>query len=157
MLNDAARRDRTWIAAHIPHQGSMCLLDEVLTWNEEQVRCLCRSHKSLDNPLRARGRLAAICGIEIAAQTIAVHGALVAPLQQMQRHGGYLAAVRNVLLHTARLDDISEDLIATVNRVSGDEATILYDFDLSASLRSLVAGRAMIVINRATGKPGATP
>ncbi|HAJ12631.1 MAG TPA: 3-hydroxylacyl-ACP dehydratase, partial [Comamonadaceae bacterium] len=25
--------DHRWIAAHIPHQGSMCLLDEVLTWD----------------------------------------------------------------------------------------------------------------------------
>ena len=155
MLNNSARRDRAWITAHIPHQGSMCLLDEVLTWNETQVRCLCRTHRSLDNPLRARGRLAAICGIEIASQAIAVHGALTAPLPQTQRRSGFLAGVRNVSLHTERLDDYVEDLIATVNRVGGDDATILYDFDLSVSLRSLVAGRALIVMSRADGNPGA--
>ena len=28
--------DRAWIAARIPHQGSMCLLDAVESWDEQQ-------------------------------------------------------------------------------------------------------------------------
>ena len=37
------------------------------------------SHRAADNPLRAHGRLGAACGIEYAAQAMAVHGALLAP------------------------------------------------------------------------------
>ena len=124
----------------------MCLLDEVIGWSNGQVRCLCRSHRRADNPLRARGRLAAVHGIEIAAQTIAVHAALIAPDAPRERRAGYLAGVRNVWLRTAWLDDWPQDLIATADRIGGDEATVLYDFDLSAGSRSLLAGRAMIVL-----------
>ena len=34
------RLDRAWIERHIPHQGRMCLLDEVLEWSTEQILSL---------------------------------------------------------------------------------------------------------------------
>ena len=69
---------RGWIEAHIPHQGRMCLIDEVLEWNPERVRCASGGHRAPDHPLRAHGRLGVVCGVEIAAQTMAVHAALIA-------------------------------------------------------------------------------
>ena len=78
MLNQTGL-DRAWIASHIPHQGSMCLLDYVEAWDRERIRCRASSHRAADNPLRAYGRLGAACGIEYAAQAMAVHGALLAP------------------------------------------------------------------------------
>jgi predicted hotdog family 3-hydroxylacyl-ACP dehydratase len=30
--------DHAWIAAHIPHSGSMCLLDQVVEWDAERIR-----------------------------------------------------------------------------------------------------------------------
>ena len=56
----------------------MCLLDEVLSWDATRIRCRSNTHRTADNPLRAHGRLGAACGIEYAAQAMAVHGALVA-------------------------------------------------------------------------------
>ncbi len=70
--------DHAWIAAHIPHQGSMCLLDAVLRWDTQHVACSATSHGDPSNPLRQFGRLGAACGIEYAAQAMAVHGALLA-------------------------------------------------------------------------------
>jgi predicted hotdog family 3-hydroxylacyl-ACP dehydratase len=147
VLNESTRKNRAWIAAHLPHRGSMCLLDEVLGWNDDQVRCLTRSHRALDNPLRARGRLAAVCGIEFAAQAIAIHAALLAPDLPVAGRTGYLAAVRRVVLNRAWLDDIGEDLIASADRIGGDESSLLYDFQLSAGSRSLIGGRAALIIN----------
>ena len=110
--------DRHWIEQHIPHKGRMCLLDEVLSWDATRIRCRSATHRTADNPLRAHGRLGAACGIEYAAQAMAVHGALVAasaPLASaMSDHVrgswrgavGYLASVRNVALHVTRLDDL---------------------------------------------------
>ena len=72
--------DRRWIAAHIPHQGPMCLLEEVLTWDAARVRCRATSHRLASNPLRAGGRLGAVCGVEYAGQAMAVHGAIVAAM-----------------------------------------------------------------------------
>ena len=70
--------DHAWIEQHIPHKGRMCLLDEVLSWDAAHIRCRSASHTSASNPLRLHGRLGAACGIEYAAQAMAVHGALIA-------------------------------------------------------------------------------
>ena len=149
-------KDREWIVRHIPHQGTMCLLDEVLEWDAAGVRCLSRAHRSIGNPLRARERLAAVCGIEFAAQAMAVHGALLAGVSAAGRRVGYLASVRGVELHVARLDDIEEDLIAAAQLLGGNESTVLYQFSLSAGDRRLLAGRATIVTNPAVVLAGFT-
>jgi predicted hotdog family 3-hydroxylacyl-ACP dehydratase len=148
-------KDRAWIAGHVPHQGSMCLLDQVLDWDATRVRCLSRAHRSTDNPLRAHGRLGAVCGIEFAAQAMAVHGALLAPDLHVERRAGYLASVRSVTLHAARLDDLEADLIAVVERLGGDDTTVLYQFSLLAADRLLMSGRATIVLNPAAFAAGA--
>jgi len=131
----------------------MCLLDEVLTWNPVRVQCRSSTHRDAGNPLRARNRLATVCGIEYAAQAMAVHGALIASRitssTQSATVAGYLASVRNVNLYAHRLDDIEGDLIATAELVTGDEHTVLYDFTVSAGERVLLAGRATIVFNAA--------
>jgi predicted hotdog family 3-hydroxylacyl-ACP dehydratase len=143
--------DRHWIESHIPHQGGMCLLDEVLNWNATRVQCRSSTHRDPANPLRAHDRLAAVCGIEYAAQAMAVHGALIASRitasPKNTSIAGYLASVRNVTLFATRLDDIETDLVATAELVTGDERTVLYDFSVSAYERVLLAGRATIVFN----------
>ena len=145
--------DRSWIERHIPHQGDMCLLDEVLTWNPVRVQCRTTTHRDATNPLRAHNRLAAVCGIEYAAQAMAVHGALIASRitspTQSAKVAGYLASVRNVNLYADRLDDVESDLVATAELVTGDEHTVLYDFTVSGGERVLLAGRATIVFNAA--------
>ena len=40
------RLDRHWIAAHIPHAGKMCLLDEVLTWDASASSAAARRHRA---------------------------------------------------------------------------------------------------------------
>jgi predicted hotdog family 3-hydroxylacyl-ACP dehydratase len=108
----------------------MCLLDEVLEWDEVRAQCRSSTHRSADNPLRAHGRLGASCGIEYAAQTMAVHGALIAERAGTAAPRGFLASVRNVDLRVWRLDEIESDLIASVVRITGDEGTALYEFSL---------------------------
>jgi predicted hotdog family 3-hydroxylacyl-ACP dehydratase len=138
--------DRAWIASRIPHQGSMCLLDRVDAWDAQQVRCIATSHRAVDNPLRSHGRLAAACGIEYAAQAMAVHGALTVPAAERPRLG-YLASVRGATLHVPRLDDIADDLAVEAVRFGGDANSILYDFALRAAGRLLVEGRAAVILN----------
>ena len=67
--------DRAWIAAHIPHQGGMCLLDRVESWTGTEIVCRTRSHLAADNPLRYQCSLGIANGIEYAAQAMAVRGA----------------------------------------------------------------------------------
>ncbi len=137
--------DRAAIAARIPHQGSMCLLDAVLAWDSGQIHCRASSHRQPDNPLRAAARLGAACGIEYAAQAMAVHGALLAPAGAPPRPG-YLASVRSVQLAVDRLDDLAQDLDIVAERLSGDEHNILYHFRVEHAGDLLLSGRAAVML-----------
>ncbi|HEX5802892.1 MAG TPA: hotdog family protein [Azospira sp.] len=143
---DKALPDRDWIAAHIPHAGTMCLLDAVLDWSPEAIRCRAGSHRAGDNPLRADGRLGAAAGIEYAAQAMAVHGALLAGSSDRPRQG-YLASVRGVDFYADRLDDLAGDLEIEAERLSGDGNNVLYQFAVRGDGRLLLAGRAAVILD----------
>lgn len=141
--------DRQQIAAMIPHAGAMCLLDAVLSWDAVSVRCLSRRHRHADNPLRrADSRLGAVCGVEIAAQAMAVHGRLVAGGGGSPAHG-YLASVRDVRLKVPRLDDIAGDIIVDAERLMGDAKGATYQFALASDSTELVSGRATVLFGAA--------
>lgn len=138
--------DKAWIAAHIPHQGDMCLLDAAVDWSATAISCRALSHTDPANPLRAGGRLGAANGIEYAAQAMAIHGALLAKAEDQPRQG-YLTSVRSVTLHVARLDDLPGELLVEAERLSGDSNNILYQFSLSHAGRCLLEGRAAVVLD----------
>jgi predicted hotdog family 3-hydroxylacyl-ACP dehydratase len=137
--------DRAAIAARIPHQGSMCLLDAVTQWSAQTIHCSSTSHLDTDNPLRSEGRLGIACGIEYAAQAMAVHGALLASGPPPKR--GYLVSVRNVTLAADRLDASPAPLQIEAERLSGDSSTVLYQFHVRSADRLLLSGRAAVVLD----------
>ena len=139
-------QDHAWIAARIPHQGSMCLLDAVVDWSPASIACRATSHADPANPLRADGRLGAATGIEYAAQAMAVHGALLADQHNAPRQG-YLTSVRSVRLLVERLDDLPQALDIHAERLSGDANHILYQFSLSHAGQLLLDGRAAVVLD----------
>lgn len=142
--------DRAWIAARIPHSGAMCLLDGVQAWDETRIRCAATSHRDPKNPLRSRERLAAVCGVEYAAQAMAVHGALLCAMDGAaagRPRAGFLASVRNVVAHVERLDTITTPLVVEAERVSGSGNTILYDFTVRGEDRVLLTGRAAVMLD----------
>lgn len=143
--------DRAWIQRHIPHQGSMCLLDAVQHWSDTDIQCCAGSHQALDNPLRNAHGLPISAGIEYAAQAMAVHGALLAPPNQPPQVG-YLTSVRNVQWFAARLDDAEADITVQATRISGNEVSLLYDFRVLCHERLLLCGRAGVMV-----KPPAAP
>jgi predicted hotdog family 3-hydroxylacyl-ACP dehydratase len=151
--------DHAWIAGHIPHQGSMCLLDYVEAWDRERIQCRASSHRAADNPLRAHGRLGAACGIEYAAQAMAVHGALLAPPDSSSARVGYLVSVRGTQLRVPRLDDIAADLLVQALCITRSADNVLYQFSVSAAGRLLLDGRATVVLDAGALTPtsGATP
>lgn len=147
------------IAARIPHQGRMCLLDRVQAWDEDLIHCRATSHRDADNPLREPSGLPATSGIEYAAQAMALHGALVASATSAPRVG-FLASVRSVTLHVGRLDTIADDLDIRAERVTGDDHSILYTFAVEAAGKPLVSGRAAVVLDadaRVDAMPGSRP
>ena len=161
MLNAATLHgqalDRGWIAARIPHQGTMCLLDAVLAWDAGHVLCAARSHRSPANPLRQYGRLGVACGIEYAAQAMAVHGALraLSGTGGAAPRPGMLVSARAVRWHVARLDDIAADLLVQAVCDGADAHLLRYTFALRAAERLLMEGQAAVVLDVET--TGARP
>jgi len=136
---------RTEITAMIPHAGAMCLLDRVLDWSETAIRCAAVSHRARDNPLRRAGRLDSICGIEFAAQAMAVHGRLAGAVA-VRPQAGYLVSVRDVRCEIPRLDLLEDDLIIAAERLMGDAEQVIYQFTLAAAEREILGGRAAVVL-----------
>ena len=133
----------------------MCLLDYVEAWDRLRIQCRASSHRAADNPLRAYGRLGSACGIEYAAQAMAVHGALLAPPDSGSARVGYLVSVRGTRLHVPRLDDIAADLLVEATCVTRSENNILYRFSVSAAGRLLLNGRAAVVLDAGALTPAA--
>ena len=144
------RLDRAAIAARIPHAGAMCLLHEVVAWNADSIECRARSHRDPANPLRARGRLAAVHAVEYAAQAMALHGALLGGEGAPATRPGYIGAVRALELHVVRLDDVADDLEVRAERLAGDANHVLYAFDVRSGDRLLAEGRVSVALGAAT-------
>src|SRR5512142_1706976 len=96
--------------------------------------------------MRSGDALLALCGIEYAAQAMAVHGAWDAQFDRKPR-AGYLAALRDVTCNTMRLDDLSDDLIIEAEKVMGDEARVIYQFTIHAGANRIMSGRATVVLD----------
>ena len=145
----AAGQGRDWIAARIPHQGRMCLLDRVDRMSAAESVCSAISHTDADNPLREGGRLGAACGIEYAAQAMALHGALAAEARGAARPArGFLVSLRKLRLHVPRLDDVAGELVVQVQTDADNGDHSVYQFLLGdAGGRPLVEGRALVVLD----------
>jgi predicted hotdog family 3-hydroxylacyl-ACP dehydratase len=139
------RLDCAGIAALIPHEGAMCLLDGVLAWDRTCITCLASSHRATDNPLAAKGRLDAVCGVEYAAQAMAVHGGLAA--NGRRPAAGYLASLRDVIFCVDRLDVLEGDLLITAELLIADAGRVIYRFSLTSDGVPVISGRAAVVID----------
>lgn len=148
--------DHTGIAALLPHRGAMCLIDSVDQWSDEAIVCSSRSHQRRPHPLaREDGSVGAACGVEYAAQAMALHAALAARAADAGGEGGrlpvgMLAGLRALALQAGRLDDIADPLRIEARLESGDPRTALYSFALTAAGRPLASGRATVILD-ATG------
>ena len=138
--------DKAAIARAIPHAGNMCLLDGVLECDKQHIRCISHSHRDSDNPLRSGNQLSALCGIEYAAQAMAVHGVMGGMLAS-KPSSGFLVSLRDVKCSTMRLDTLPDDLIIEAVKLMGDEARVIYQFALSAGNNEVLSGRATVVLD----------
>jgi len=134
------------LCALIPHAGSMCLLDDVLQWDDEQIICQARSHQLPDNPLRCEQGLSAIQGIEYGAQAMAVHGGLLAQRDGAPISPGVLVAAREITVNIEWLDHVAEPLIITAHKIIRDHRHCRYEFVLSAEDQALVGGSVTVMM-----------
>jgi predicted hotdog family 3-hydroxylacyl-ACP dehydratase len=136
------------ICSLLPHTGEMCLLDAVERWNDDEIVCRVTSHRDPANPLRREGVLAAIAGVEYAAQAIGAHGRL-ASSNQSKPAAGFLASLRDVALAVDRLDDVADTLTVHVQRLADSGESVMCRFSIRAHDRELVSGRATLLLEAA--------
>ena len=129
----------------IPHSDLMCLLDEVVRWDDQSIACVSNTHRDPLNPLRRHGHLSAVHSFEYGAQATAVHGALRSRTVGAIAPPGYLAALRDGRLHVTRLDYIHLPLRISATRVYGERANTVYEFVISAATVLVAEGRVTII------------
>lgn len=123
----------------------MCLLDEVIQWDNASITCVTYTHADPANPLRREGRLSAVHAFEYGAQATAVHGGLRARSIGEIAMPGYLAALRDARLHVAFLDDITSPLHVYAKHLFGDSANTIYECRISAGNVLLATARVTIM------------
>jgi predicted hotdog family 3-hydroxylacyl-ACP dehydratase len=140
------------IAARIPHSGPMCLLDRVVSWNNETIICEANNQRDTNHPLARDGALDTMAAIEYAAQAMAVHGALIAENNASIAQGdgpkmGYLASVRDVTCAIPFLHELGGALRIEATRLMGEETRVLYEFSVTAGEQLCAKGRAAVVLD----------
>lgn len=137
----------------IPHSGTMCLLDEIVRWDQESAFAKATSHRSPEHPLREQGRLGIVCAAEYAAQVMAVHAGLMRDSHPLARPApGRLVQLKDMRWSVERLDDIVVPLMIEVRLVYRLGSGSIYGFAVSAGQRALASGRASVML---AGEPAA--
>lgn len=134
--------DRTQIAALIPHGDSMCLLDEVIAWDERQIHCRSHHFASATNPLFEGGQLDTVLLLEYGAQAAAVHAGLLQSRLGESRPA-YIGAVKDVELLAAIADNSRAlDLYAQCLLSSSQGA--IYELVAQQAGNTLLRGRLIL-------------
>jgi predicted hotdog family 3-hydroxylacyl-ACP dehydratase len=136
------------IAQRLPHAGNMCLLDSVIQYNKLSLTALATSHLAKDNPLRLDNKIAAINGVEYAAQAMAIHASLMTPPlpETNNKPMGYLATVRNIAIISAYLPESTSPINITVTQLMSDVHGFTYEFQLSCDQALVISGKITIFL-----------
>jgi predicted exporter/predicted hotdog family 3-hydroxylacyl-ACP dehydratase len=135
------------LSSLIPHQGSMCLLERVVDWNDEHISLETDTHRSGGNPLRSEGELKAIHLCEYGAQAMAVHGALRSQAQNRTAAPGMLVSLRGVTLHCSRIDTLPGSLRIEAQCLQTSASSQQYSFRVLHADELLCEGRAAVMLN----------
>ena len=138
--------DRAAILSLVPHQGAMCLWDEVVAWSAEAIRLRARNHRDPAHPLRRGDRLHALHLCEYGAQAMAVHGGLLARERGAAAAPGMLVALRGVELRATRIDDLPGVLECEARALVQGDTGQQYAFRISHAGILLAEGRAAVVL-----------
>ena len=141
---------REVIATLVPHGGAMCLWDEAIEWDATRILVRTQGHRDPAHPLRNGGRLRALHLCEYGAQAMAVHGGLLARDQGKVAPPGVLVALRGVVLHCERIDDLSGALECEAEALIAGEGAQQYRFTIRHGGTVLAEGRAAVMLQPET-------
>ena len=137
---------RDTILSLVPHAGAMCLWDEVVGWDAGRISLRACGHRDPAHPLRRDGALHAVHLCEYGAQAMAVHGGLRAREAGGAARPGMLVALRGVVLHVHRFDDLFGTLEGEAEQLADSPASQQYAFRIHHGGVLLAEGRAAVVL-----------
>ncbi|WP_341809286.1 phosphotransferase [Xanthomonas oryzae pv. oryzicola] len=140
---------RDAIATLIPHQGSMCLWEDVIEWDAQRIVLRSQAHRSDAHPLRSNGRLCALHLCEYGAQAMAVHGGLLGRASGKPVRPGMLVALRGVELYVTHLETLPEAIDCEAQVLMQGEDSQQYSFRLTHGEQLLAEGRATVMLGAA--------
>lgn len=129
----------------IPHAGTMCLLERVLEWDTNRILAATTTHRAHANPLRLAQHLHAVHLCEYGAQTMAIHGGLIARAAGSRAQPGMLVSLRDVELYCDDLDDLPGELHIEAHSLLVSESSWQYRFEARHGRTLLGSGRAAII------------
>ena len=136
---------REAIARLVPHAGRMCLWQCVRGWDARSIRLQAHDHGDDAHPLRHGGRLHAVHLAEYGAQAMAVHGGLRAQLTGGAARPGLLVALRGLVLHRDRIDDLAGPLDGEAEVLVEGDTGWQYAFAIRHDGLLLAEGRAAVI------------
>lgn len=141
----AVLRDRAGILALVPHQGAMCLWDEVVAWDATRIALRARNQGDPAHPLRDAAGLRGVHLCEYGAQAMAVHGGLRARAAGGRAAPGLLVALRGVAVRRARIDDLPGPLEGEAELLVDGDGGWQYAFRVTHAGELLAEGRAAVM------------
>ncbi len=112
----------------IPHSGTMCLLDEVISWDKTKIVCLSVSHLDPNNPLLVEGHLPPLHLLEYGSQAIAIHGGLFSHDQGLPIKTGFLAAIRDAKFYQTSRAVSHKHLVIRAEAIMQTQSGVVYQF-----------------------------
>ena len=128
----------------LPHSDDMRLIARIVEWDENSIRCTATSHRDPANPLRVGDLLPVLCGLEYAAQALALHGVLVANESadmSLNRERIFVVIAKNVRCQVDRLDGFDDELEIRGRVVFRQSAAAVYGTEVEAAGRILLEGQ----------------
>lgn len=136
------------IAALVPQQGRMCLLERLHYWDDLTAVASTRTHLDPENPLRSAGRLSAVHLCEYGAQAMALHGGLLARAAGRGPEPGLLVSLRDVHLRVQRIDDLERELLIRAECLQSGTAGLQYRFEVRHAESIIASGRVAAICRR---------
>ena len=140
------------IVTLVPHAGNMCLIDEVITWNDTHIECMaCLSAQSY-HPLCLDGELSVIHLLEYGAQAMAVHAGLLRHnTPHNDRHStpvpGFLAAIRDARFFIESLHGCDHELHIQAYALIHSANGVVYELTIADDQHTLLVQARTTVIH----------
>ena len=125
----------------LPHAGSAVMIEQLVRWDEREIRARTLTHRAADNPLRRDGRLASVHLAEYGAQTMAAHGALRARAAGREPLSALLVSVRQFEATRDFVDDLDGALEIVARELLGSPTGWQYVFEVWHGSERIAGGR----------------